>query len=175
MKKHIDLMPPWAQEAKGRKSLIKILAVIQGAIFLLLIALAFALNYWKQQTQDLAETLSRQIAEFDSEPSRVAAELQATLIEISYEGEFLAAISSSSFVASHLEFIYEATPENVEILRIDYSRQELLIVSVAADLNIAEQHRANLSSYFTYVSTGRITRTEGGYTYEIRVSSARTD
>ncbi|MCL2223752.1 MAG: hypothetical protein FWB96_02155 [Defluviitaleaceae bacterium] len=165
----IDLLPVWARNAKARKSLIKKLAVVQIVVFLLLIAGIFLLNDRERQMQERYAELYARLAALCDSPSEAAERLRVARLEGEYIYEFVAGFLPADFAAVSLEAIRLATPQNSTMTRINYERQEILIVSETSDLTSAETHRANLSQSFAYVHMGRITRTGDGYTYEIRI------
>jgi hypothetical protein len=163
----IDLLPVWAREAKARRVLIKILAVVQAVIFLLLIATVFLLNAWENQEQIRYAQLTEKLATRDPAPALLAEELHYVRAQAHYIQDFLAEILPAEFYSNWLRYIYRSTPENSTVQRIIYSHQQFQIIARTQYLANAHAHNANLTPYFTYVNTGRITFTDYGYTYEI--------
>jgi hypothetical protein len=166
---HIDLLPHWTRKTKARKFLLKVLAYVQVIIVLALVAAAFLLDATLLQSQNRRAELSQILSAFSTAPSQVAAELQAAIAEAAYIVEFFAGAQQSGLTADALGTIKLAAPQDATLLRLSYARQEIVIVSQTPCLLTAEDHRAELARFFTYVHMGRITRTSGGYTYEIHV------
>jgi len=162
----IDLLPPWAQDAKLRRKRIIIMVITQIAVFLLLgISLAY-INMRVRQTYDYAHALTEKLNALEQTPSEIAQQLQsARIIEIH---EY---ILPAVFKSEWLDFILDSTPENTFISRIDYNMQEISLNASTADLNNIQAHLTNLRSHFENVTQGNITRVDGGYySYEIQIN-----
>ncbi|MDR0272015.1 MAG: hypothetical protein LBI27_01670 [Clostridiales bacterium] len=167
MKRQIDLLPPWAQNAKTSRKRIKIMAIAQIFILLVLIAIVFTLKIAERETWNYSRELSARIAAFDSMPMEIAEELYAARVVLEYSEEIYANVFNSEW----LDQIIEAAPEGAALARLEYNAAEIIVAGIAEDLLAVEAYRASLSEIFTYVQQGRVTRMQDGdYTYEIRIS-----
>ncbi|MCL2387775.1 MAG: hypothetical protein FWC89_09555 [Defluviitaleaceae bacterium] len=172
MTKKIDLLPEWARNAKTTRKQIKILAVAQTAIFLILAAITIFLLEQNQQAQAATQELTSRLTAFTSSPAEAAEALQAARAQANQTEELRTAALPPQIIREWLTIITQATPENATLTQIDYNQQELLIIATATNINTIETHRANLSHLFQNVRQGRITRVqEGEYTYEIRATT----
>ena len=163
----INLLPPWAKKAKAQRRLTKIFAAIQIAVIFVLFAAWLALNALTEQAWARSREISQRIDALDSAPAEMAEALQTARAEAIYIYAFLE-IQPAYLDAEALDLIVAATPSNTTLLRLDYAAQIFLLTATAYDINIIEQHRANLTEFF-YVTSGHITRTNGVYVYEMRV------
>jgi hypothetical protein len=170
----IDLLPEWARNAKARKSLITKLALVQVALFVLMIAGIFLLREADENARANVMEIYARISARSTAPVEVARELETARAQTVYIEEFFADFLPACVAANALDSVYLATPEGVNITRISYERGEILITGEAEDLLCVEEHRATLSYAFMYVHMGRITRADNVYTYEIRLSSIGT-
>jgi len=169
----MNLLPSWARKSKARKSLIKNLALIQTAIFLLLFAGIFLLKFHEKNVRNQHSELLIKLSAFDSAPSELARELQSARAQADYIYHILDEVIPPAFDVTSLEHIKSATPESATLVRINYENEEITVISRANNLNIAEIHRENLSQYFTYVNMGNINNTDDAFTYEIKIPTNR--
>lgn len=163
----IDLLPPWARNAKARRKQILILAVAH--VFVVLVGLVFFLGAWNRQIWSYTSELTARIAAFDTASVEVAERLCAARVEVVYIDKFLVDAIPVVFNGKWMDFILKAVPEGAVISRIDYGGNRFLIVGEAEDINVIEAHMADMSKFFSYVWLGWIMRREDGfYSYEVR-------
>jgi hypothetical protein len=164
MKTGINLLPPSARKIKERLKLMKFLAVVQIAVFLSLFSVTVFLNISQKRVWQTSNELAGKISSLDPAPALLAEELQTARKSVlaDEQNEVLA------FNREWLNFILQTVPENAALNRIDYNNGTILISCVTDDLLTAELHMVNMAELFTYVWSGRITRTDGLYLYEIK-------
>ncbi|MCL2356178.1 MAG: hypothetical protein FWC70_03315 [Defluviitaleaceae bacterium] len=157
----INLLPPSAKNAQKFRTRIKILLLAQCGIFLILAAVIFYLNNAEREVWHNSRVLSEKVSAIASAADDAAGESAAR--------EMFADAMPIIFEGDRLDDILFAIPQSAVLSRIDYNRNELLISAYTADINIIEQHRVNMTRFFTYVRPGRIRGDAEQYFYELRV------
>ena len=165
----IDLLPPWARNAKNKKMKIIVFSIVQIFILLFLIVFILLLNMKERRTWDYSRELSEKLSAFDSAPLEAAEELQYAYTANAYIDDMLSDALPIIFKEEWLDFILMSIPEESNLTRFEYNAREIFIACITNDIHIIETHRVNLSEFFTYVRQGSVTHNEGLYAYEIRV------
>jgi hypothetical protein len=169
----LNLLPKWAIAEQTRKKHIKMLAVAQAAIFLLLAGLFMFLYIWESHVSTNISEIRTRLASFSPAYAQAAEQLQLARA-IALEEEIFLEMMPRAFYIGYLLQILDATPQNATLTRIYYSGNgEITLFATTEALLTTETHRASLA--FPHVWMGRITRTAGIYAYEIHISMRETE
>jgi len=163
----INLLPPWAKQAKAQRRFIKILAAVQVAIFIVLAGVALLLHTLEERVLAQSRQLSNTIAAFDSAPAEMLAALHAARAEAVYIEQFLEVIPDY-FDAYVVGQIIATTPPNVNFLRLDFNGRHFTLLASVSDINTAEVHRQALAEFFD-VTLGGLTLVGDAYVYEFQL------
>ncbi|MCL2048856.1 MAG: hypothetical protein FWG87_09025 [Defluviitaleaceae bacterium] len=165
MKTTINLLPPTVRKIQARRKWLVRLVIVQVAALLSLAAVVFVLRHLEQQAVQEAAEFYEALNALGSTPEIMADELRAVQ-QAALINEQIAEISTH-FEREWINGFLAAVPENAELTRVEYRRNEILVAGTADSLDTVERHKLSMAQIFTYVRSGRINRTEGVYFYEI--------
>jgi len=165
----INLLPPWVQNKKDRRSLLMLLATVQVAIFFVLGLLASTITRQEQRAWERSHELTMYLAAFDSSPAEVAAMLNAARSGAAYLDAFIDGATQTVFNRLWLLEILNTIPYGAQLTSLDYRDGQLLLMGEVSELTVIELHRANMYEIFPDVRLGRITHAgDSLYSYELR-------
>jgi len=164
----IDLLPPWVQEKKKTRSLIRKMATAQVVIFFVLGTIMLVVSLWGQHTWTRSAELDLRLAAFAPGPAEAATRVQSERVAAGYLEAFLSNIVAVPFNRLWVAKILGTVPQGASLSRLEYREGELLVIGEVSDIAVVEVHRANMVEIFNYVRLGRIILIgEGLYSYEL--------
>jgi Tfp pilus assembly protein PilN len=168
----INLLPSWVQQRKHRRRVIRILAVVQVVVFLLLGGVFYIVMTAESRGREYTAQLSRQLVDMDREPTRVAeAAREAENIQ-RLTADIMETRFAFDFDPRWLPAIIDTVPEGVALLSFDFSGNNIVLVAIASSLADIGTHQQRLEEIemFGPVLYGPIVRMENGSVrYELRL------
>jgi len=170
----INLLPQWAKESKQRRKTIFALVGLQVVIFLLLYAIVSVFYRLEEISLANANSISEDIRAFNPEWEQAAANASAAIVRRTQMDEFFELHSTYWFEPVWLYVVVDATPSESQLIRLEYSNSQILLIAKSADISVAEVHRREIiaTDFFYYARVGNITGLgDGLYSYELRIAA----
>jgi len=168
----INLLPQWAKDAKKRRKTIFALVGVQVVIFLLLYTTVSV--FYLMESLEFTNTIdaSKRIRALNPIWEQTAADVSTAMARQTQIEEFFELHGTYWFEPHWLYAAVNATPSQAQLIRLEYSNAQFLLISTSTDISVAEVHRHEIAvaDFFYSAIVGSITGLgDGHYSYELRI------
>jgi Tfp pilus assembly protein PilN len=170
----INLFPPWVQQRKNRRRIIRSFILVQVAVFLLTGGVYYLMTAIESQARERTLLLSQQLADMDREPAQAAEAVREAENMQRLTADFIESRYTLAFDPHWLPVVINTAPEGVQLLSFDFSGVNIILAAIAPSLGDIGIHQRQMeeTGLFGSVLFGQAVRLENGSVrYELRLGT----